>query len=169
MGLSAGSESRHYAFHLTAYDYDDDFASFFPDWLGWLYPNCNAPGDTDSAGHCVDGGGAAWYAQTGNFSVTFTAEVSGGAYNGQAVYSVFSPTTNATGGFVGWEGVDQAGYSENPLYDDHTGSLTGTLAYINLGTVPTPEPNHIPVLSIMFAGLGLAGFALRRKTASNKQ
>ena len=168
-GSLPGVGSNTQPFNLTAYDYDDDFAGVSPYWLGGAYPNCNAPGDTDSQGACVAGGGATWYAQTGNFSVTFTAAVSGGLYDGQSVFSVFSPTSNATGGFVGWEGLDQAGYSENPLYDDHTGSLTGTLANIDLGVVPTPEPNTFLILATALAGLGLFRMILRRKSAPIKQ
>ena len=169
-GSLPGVSSSTTPYNLTASDYDDEFnvGTGSPLWLGGAYPNCNAPGDTDSQGSCVGGGGATWYAQTGNFSVTFTATVSGGLYDGQSVYSVFSPTDNATGGFVGWEGIDQAGYSENPLYDDHSGSLTGTLANIDLGTVPTPEPEALSILSI-YAGLGLFGIALWRKTGPIKQ
>ena len=160
--------------NLTAGDYDDEFnqGTGSPNWLGGTPAGsiCDVLGDTDSAGSCVGGGGPYWYAQTGNFSVTFTATVSGGVYNGQSVYSVFSPTSNATGGFVGWEGLDKAGYSENPRYDDHAGSLTGTLANINLGTVPpVPEPETLSVLSALFVGLGLVGIALRRKVRPVKQ
>ena len=95
-------------------------------------------------------------AQVGNFSVTFTA-----MWNGQPIYSVFSPTTNASGAFVGWEGIDPSGWSENPLYDVHAGSLTGVLANIYVGTPPTgvPEPGALGMFGLgalmigLFAGL----------------
>jgi hypothetical protein len=156
-GLTAASGSTL----LTAYDYDDDFTSG-PNWLGGTYPGCNDPADPQAT-TCAAGGGPTWYAQTGNFSVTFTATVSGGTFDGQSVYSVFSPTTNATGGFVGWEGLDMAGFSENPLYDVHTGTVTGHLADINLGTVPAPEPSTLLLLGIGLLGLG---GSLKRKLFS---
>lgn len=122
--------------NLFAYDYDDEwgFQALCP------FPNPIA------SGLC---------AQVGNFSVTFTA-----MWNGQPIYSVFSPTTNASGGFVGWEGVDPNGWSENPLYDVHTGSLTGVLANIYVGTPPhVPEPGVLGMFGLgalmigLFAGL----------------
>lgn len=137
-------------FSLTAYDYDDEFGG-----TAYAIPtnDCGQP-----AG-CVAGGGPYWYAHTGNFSVTFTATVSGGQYDGQSVYSVFSPQTNATGGFIGWEGLDPNGYSESP-YDIHSGTVTGDLANIFLGTVPAgvPEP---ATWGMMIAGFGLVAGALR--------
>lgn len=98
-------------------------------------------------------------AQVGNFSVTFTA-----MWNGQPIYSVFSPTTNATGTFVGWEGLDPNGWSENPLYDVHTGSLTGVLANIYVGTPPTgvPEPGALGMFGLGTLMLGLF-VGLRRR------
>ena len=123
-----------------AYDYDDS--------LGYRAP-CPFPSPVN-AGLC---------AQIGNFSVTFTA-----MWNGQPIYSVFSPTTNASGGFVGWEGIDPNGWSENPLYDVHTGSLTGVLANIYVGTPPTgvPEPGAIGMFGLGTLMLGLF-VGLRRR------
>jgi hypothetical protein len=157
-GSLPGAPNGTDPFNLTAYDYDDIFNSgnsTFPNWQGGVFPNCNSPADTDSAGSCAGGGGATWYAQPGNFSVTFTATVSGGAFNGQPVFSVFSPTTNATGGFVGWLGLDKAGFSEHPSYDVHTGVVTGHLADINLGLPPStvPEPGSMVLLGTGVAGL----------------
>jgi hypothetical protein len=101
--------------------------------------------------------------QVGNFDVTFTAVLSGvGPLNGQHVFSVFSPTTNATGGFVGWEGLDPGGYAENFAYDTHNGTLAGTLANIDLGDPPAaPEPG-----TLTLAGFGIAsmlGYAWRKR------
>jgi hypothetical protein len=124
------------------YDYDDS--------LGFQAP-CPFPGAID-AGLC---------AQIGNFSVTFTA-----MWNGQPIYSVFSPSNNASGGFVGWEGIDPQGWSENPLYDVHTGSLTGVLAYIYEGTPPTgvPEPGTFGIFGLGVLMLGLFS-GLRRRVS----
>jgi hypothetical protein len=99
----------------------------------------------------------------GNFDVTFTAVLSGaGLLNGQHVFSVFSPTTNATGGFVGWEGLDPNGVAENFTYDTHNGTLNGTLANIDLGDPPSaPEPG-----TLTLAGFGIAsmlGYAWRKR------
>lgn len=162
-GSLPGVSSSTSPFNLTAYDYDDEFAGS-PYSLGGTYPTCNDPADPQS-GSCVSGGGPYWYAQPGNFSVTFTATVSGGAYNGQPVYSVFSPNSNATGGFVGWEGLDMLGYSENPLYDVHTGIITGHLADINLGTPPPPTPEPSTLLMWGTGLLAICG-SLKRKLLS---
>jgi hypothetical protein len=125
--------------HLFANDYDDE-SSGGP-----------CPANPINSGLC---------ARIGNFSVTFTATISGGAFNGQPVFSVFSPAFNQTGGFVGWEGLDPNGLSESPLYDVHSGGCSlnctsgGTLAIIQIGTPPAvPGP---------IAGAGLPGltFAL---------
>ena len=142
--------------NLTAYDYDDEYigtSAVIND------PTCGGTG-------CAPGGGPQWYAQVGNFSVTFTAIVSGGVYDGQSVYSVFSPNSNATGGFVGWEGLDPNGYSESPLYDVHTGVVTGDLANIDLGVPPPPIPEPTD-LALMMVGVGMVA-AMRRRARAHK-
>jgi hypothetical protein len=103
--------------------------------------------------------------QVGNFSVTFTATLSGaGSLNGSPVFSVFSPTSNFTGGFVGWEGVDPNGYAESS-YDAHNGTVSGTLAVIDIGTPPpSPEPATITLLGIGIAGM--AGYGWRKRKAA---
>jgi hypothetical protein len=85
--------------------------------------------------------------------------------NGQPVFSVFSPTTNNTGGFVGWEGLDQNGFAET-AFDAHTGTINGTLALIEIGFAPgVPEPTSLAVFGLVsVGGMGLAAWR-RRKTA----
>lgn len=125
---------------LTSWDYDDSY-----------------PGSNGTNPACVLG--SYYCAQVGNFRVVFNATVSGGAFNGKAVSSVFSPTTNYTGGFVGWEGLDPNGWSES-AYDVHSGSITGTLAVITLGAAGIPEP---ATWAMLILGAAMIGFAARRR------
>ncbi|MEO8778836.1 MAG: hypothetical protein ABI389_09210 [Rhodanobacter sp.] len=144
--------------NLSADDYDDEFIG-----TSYIIPSSNC----GNSGGCVSGGGPQWYALVGNFSLTFTATVSGGAFNGDSVFSVFSPTSNATGGFVSFEGLDTSGYSEQPCCDIHTGAITGDLANIALGTPPTTsvaEPGAFGVFG--FGLLMLCWFVgMRRRIA----
>ncbi|MBV8123766.1 MAG: PEP-CTERM sorting domain-containing protein [Burkholderiaceae bacterium] len=150
-GSLPGSPSSTTPGNLTAYDYDDEYYGTSHIILD---PTCGGGG-------CAPGGGDVWYADVGDFNVLFTATISGGTYDGQSVYALFSPSSNATGGFVGWEGLDPNGWSESPLYDVHTGVITGDLANIYLGAPPaqTPEPASI---ALGLTGLGLAAWARRR-------
>lgn len=152
-GYLPGVNGSTYVPHsLTAGDYDDEFSG-----TSYQIPTSNC------GNGCVAGGGPVWYADTGNFTVTFTATVSGGAYNGQQVYSVFSPSSNATGSFIAWEGLDAAGYSEQPCCDIHQGGLTGDLANIYLGAPPSssaPEPGSF---ALIIAGLALLALAMRAR------
>ena len=97
----------------------------------------------------------------GNFKVTFTATISGGTFNGDPVFAVFSPTTNFTGGFVGWEGLDQNGVSES-VFDEHSGTFGGTLAVIQIGLPPVPEPSTWAMMLVGFGGLGFAAYRAKR-------
>jgi len=51
---------------------------------------------------------------------------------------VFSPTTNKTGGFLGWEGLDPTGLSET-VYEEHSGS-TST---VNRGLANMPPQQNL--------------------------
>jgi hypothetical protein len=134
---------------LTSYDYDDSWGNT-P--AGYTNPDC-----VIVAGLC---------SQVGNFSITYTAKVSGGAFDGLNVFSVFSPASNFTGSFVGFEGLTPDGVSES-IYDQHQGSITGTLAVIDVG-VPkgtVPEPSVWAMLIAGFAGMGSMLRFRRRATA----
>jgi hypothetical protein len=148
--------------NLAAGDYDDEYVEGSPHWISST--NCESTGNPNTSG-CVAGGGPYFYSQPGNFSVTFTATVSGGAYNGDSVYSVFSPASNATGSFNSWEGLNAQGFSEDPCCDVHSGGLTGDLANIYLGTPPppstgVPEPGSLALAAV---GFGLMALAIRRR------
>jgi hypothetical protein len=136
---------------LFGFDYDDSYAN-----TGYSNPGCVLSGP-----YC---------ALVGNFKVTFTATILGGAFDGKSIFSVFSPTTNATGSFVGWQGLDPTGLSES-IYDQHSPGINnatvgGTLANIDLGTPPaeTPIPAALPLFA---SGLGVIGFLAKRRKRMN--
>jgi hypothetical protein len=144
--IAAGADSAYIwngtfvAGNLFSFDYDDSYAGT-PFVIS--DPGCTIPG------------GGAYCARVGNFSVTFTA-----LWNGHAIFSQFSPATNATGGFVGWEGLDPTGLSETAAYDVHNGTVGGTLAYIDVGKPGVPEPASWALMLLGFGGLGAV---LRRR------
>jgi PEP-CTERM motif len=126
--------------NLYSYDYDD----YYSNTIGNTYAGCAAEGYS----YC---------APVGNFKVTFTA-----MWDGVPIFSQFSPSSNLTGGFVGWEGIDQNGWSETTA-DNHQGTTAGVLANIYVGTPTVPEPSTWAMMLAGFAGLGYLGY---RKTAT---
>jgi PEP-CTERM motif len=131
--------------NLASYDYDDEY--------GGTSHIISNPACTVNTSLC---------ALVGNFGVTFTAKISGGAFNGDPVFAVFSPTTNFTGGFVGFEGLDPTGLSET-TFDQHSGTFSGTMAVVQIGTPPVvPEPSTWAMMLVGFAGLGYAGYRTRK-------
>lgn len=117
---------------MFIYDYDDSAGGTAP-----------CPPNPISAGLCGD---------PGNFGITFTAK-----WNGQPIFSVFSPASNATGGFVPFEGLNTSGISEDPCCDLHSGSVTGVLANIYVGTPPTTTPEPASLLLFGFGLILMAG------------
>ena len=150
-GYIPGAPSGTVPNNLTAYDYDDEWGEYPP---GYTNPECDPEGQ-------------ALCAKVGNFSVTYTATISGGMYNGDPVFAVFSPTNNYTGGFVGWEGLTPDGVSES-VYDAHSGVISGTMAIIQIGTAPIPEPSTWAMMLMGFAGLGFAGHRARKNARAAK-
>lgn len=143
-GSIPGAPSGTTPKNLTAYDYDDEWGNTPP---GYTNPNCVVGGSLCSL--------------VGNFSVVLTATISGGMFDGKPVFAVFSPTTNFTGGFVGWQGLDPTGLSET-TYDQHSGSFSGTMAVVQIGSPPVPEP---ATWTLMILGIGAVGGVLRRRAA----
>jgi hypothetical protein len=133
---------------LFSYDYDDEY------------------GQTTTNAACVQP--YALCSFVGNFEVKFTALWNNPNYNsgaGTEISSVFSPANNATGGFVGWEGLDPSGLSET-TYDDHVGTPNGVLANIYVGPPAVINPNGVPepaTWAMLILGLGAVGVALRRR------
>ncbi len=111
------------------------------------------------AGDYDDTYGCSTAAHPGNAMFTFTA-----MWNGKPIFAQFSPDWNATGGFLGFLGLDPSGGAETSY--DNGGAASGTgefgvLANIYVGTPPgVPEP-----LTIALFGAGLAGLgAMRRRS-----
>jgi hypothetical protein len=133
---------------LYSSDYDDQYVSNFG-----ANPY-GAPGSGTTGGDCtLDAANPGWFnycAPVGNFTVTFT-----GQSGGQPVYAVFGETDLA-GTYLGWEGVDPNGWSENALYDVHSGIVGGALANIVPGTPPVAEPMTLSLLASGLLGIVLA-------------
>ncbi|MCG2632379.1 PEPxxWA-CTERM sorting domain-containing protein [Bradyrhizobium sp. WYCCWR 13023] len=132
--------------NLFAYDYDDEW------------------GQTTSNSGCVVTSSLCSF--VGNFKVTFTATWNNPAYGpgGTPITAIFSPSSNATGGFVGWEGLDPFGLSET-TYDDHVGTPNGVLANIYVGTPTTvggvPEPSTWAMMLLGFCSISFMAYRRR--------
>lgn len=150
-GSIPGAPSGTTAGNLTAYDYDDEWGNT-P--AGYTNGDCVVTSNLCSV--------------VGNFSVTFTATIMGGAFDTQPVVSQFSPNNNYTKGFVGWEGLDPTGLSET-VYDDHSGTFGGTMAVVTLGSPTSFNPNGVPepaTWAMMLLGFGALGGLLRQRRAT---
>jgi hypothetical protein len=115
--------------------------------------------------------GAGLCAQTGNFSVAFSALL-----NGHPISSNFSDNPGGQNGaplgfgnvpntFVPWEGISPAGWSEATA-DNHSGTTPGVLADIFTGTNVGQTTGHVPepgTLALFGAGLGALALTRRRR------
>lgn len=140
---------------LFTFDYDDSYPGNSANYA----PGCAAQG----YGYC---------AYVGNFSITLTATWDNPAYGagGTDIFSQFSPHSNATGGFVGWEGLDPNGLAET-TYDDHVGTPNGVLANIYVGDPTNFNPNGVPepeTWALMLVGLGGVGALMRSQSRRAK-
>ena len=155
-----GGASNGYGVHNTFVVQGDLFTGDYDDsYVGDIGSNLCTQGHT-------------WCVYTGNFSVTFTAHWDNPDYNGGLgvdIVSQFSPNNNASGGFVGWEGLDPSGLAETD-YDDHSGTPTGVLANVYVGDPNggfnpnggVPEPTTWALMLTGFLGAGAALRSRRR-------
>ena len=108
-----------------------NFASYDYDRLsGNTPPGYTNPGCMINASLC---------SLVGNFGVTFTATISGGMFNGDSVFSVFSPTTNYTAGSSVGK-VSIRAVFPRPRMTTILGPSTGPLAIVPLGRLRSPSP-----------------------------
>lgn len=114
------------------------------------------------AGDYDDTYGCSAAAHPGNSLFTFTAQ-----WNGQSIFAQFSPDNNATGGYLGFLGLDQTGGAETIF--DAGGAVSGTgqfgvLANIFIGVPPAvPEPTTYALF-----GVGLGALSLMRRRQSTR-
>jgi len=156
-----------YAYQIGSTNYGDAAIKFLPDIAAntvYQYVFNDTPGyaacgpypDVLFSYDYDDSLGCSASDRPGNTEITFRATLASGPFAGP-IHSIFSPTTNFTGSFVGYEGLDENGYAESG-WDAHSSTPGGTLAEITTGAVPTPEPS-----SLALVGAGLLGLAFARR------
>jgi len=160
---------------LFTYDYDDEYNGSQGYGLNPVGNSGSATNDctltypgSSNGGSPEDPQWQTYCAPVGNFYVQITGTIADGPDAGDPIAAGFGEV-NLNGQYIGWEGIDPLGWSENASYDEHAGGVNGILGKMYVGTtgtVPTSPDNPVPepgTLSLLGAGLGALALTRRRR------